>query len=192
MDDAAFIVWIRNQEQVKGKIGDSATDIAGQQAWLAAYFERPDDYYFIIETTRGVPVGTYGLYNINGDQAETGRWIVRPDVPAAIPSCVLAYNFAFSKLGLKFLLARTVSTNQSVLSLNWKLGFRQTWVDKAAMNIDGRPVDLINFTLNAEEWPKTRASLLPMARVAQRQIEEWEASLPQTVSNEETNTYAPA
>ena len=34
MEDAAFIVWLRNQDYVKGKVGDSAPDVASQQKWL--------------------------------------------------------------------------------------------------------------------------------------------------------------
>jgi len=32
MEDAAFIVWLRNLEHVKGKVGDSATDEGAQRA----------------------------------------------------------------------------------------------------------------------------------------------------------------
>ena len=53
MDDAAFIVWLRNLDHVKGRVGDSAADAASQEAWLKAYFDRPGDYYFIIETPAG-------------------------------------------------------------------------------------------------------------------------------------------
>ena len=57
MEDAAFIVWLRNLDHVRGRVGDSATDTAGQQAWLEAYFEREGDYYFIIETLAGNALG---------------------------------------------------------------------------------------------------------------------------------------
>ncbi len=44
MEDAAFIVWLRNLDHVKGKVGDSALDAVTQKAWLEAYFDRPGDY----------------------------------------------------------------------------------------------------------------------------------------------------
>ena len=34
LEDAPFIVWLRNLEYVKGRVGDSATDVAGQERWL--------------------------------------------------------------------------------------------------------------------------------------------------------------
>ena len=53
IEDAAFIVWLRNLDFVKGNVGDSATDVATQEAWLRAYFEREGDYYFIVESSGG-------------------------------------------------------------------------------------------------------------------------------------------
>ena len=46
MEDASFIVWLRNLDYAKGRIGDSAKDIASQETWLQTYFQREGDYYF--------------------------------------------------------------------------------------------------------------------------------------------------
>lgn len=78
MDDAGFIVWLRNLDYVKGKVGDSASDVAGQEKWLHSYFEREGDYYFIVETPSGIPLGTHSLYSVAEGGAELGRWIIRP------------------------------------------------------------------------------------------------------------------
>lgn len=172
--DAAFIVWLRGQDHVRGKVGDSATDTATQENWLRAYFDRPGDYYFIIETASGVPVGTYGIYDLTGQSAESGRWITRPDVPAAIPSAILAFDIAFGPLGLHELRVKTVSTNHSVLSLNRKFGFRQTRVEPAAQTIGGRAVDQVHFLLQEKDWPPVREGLLPLARLAETQVRKWE------------------
>ena len=56
MDDAAFIVWLRNLDHARGRLGDSAITEASQQAWLKSYFDRAGDYYFIIETLDGISV----------------------------------------------------------------------------------------------------------------------------------------
>jgi RimJ/RimL family protein N-acetyltransferase len=173
-EDAPFIVWLRGLDHVKGRVGDSAVDAAAQEVWLTIYFDRQGDYYFIIETLGGIPVGAYGLYDVASASAESGRWIIRPDVPAAIPSVIQAFDIAFGMLGLSELRARTVSTNHSVLSLNRKFGFRQTRVEPAAQVIGGQPVDLVNFVLEAKDWPKVREGLLPLAGLAARQIQEWE------------------
>jgi RimJ/RimL family protein N-acetyltransferase len=176
-EDAAFIVWLRNLDHAKGRIGDTVSE-AGQRAWLDKYFTRDGDYYFIIETAGGLAVGAYGIYDLRGKSAESGRWVIRPEVPAAIPSAMLAFKTAFEILALDELRVSTVSTNQLVLSLNKKFGFRQTGITPNAQVINGKPVDLVNFLLDAKDWPKVREKLLPLAKLAETQVREWEQTQP--------------
>jgi RimJ/RimL family protein N-acetyltransferase len=176
MADAAFIVWLRNLEHAKGRIGDSALDVAAQVAWLQDYFERPDDYYFIIETVGGIRIGTYGFYDFNQGTAETGRWVIRLGVPAAVPSVVIALHLAFDVLKLKAVRARTVASNQPVLSIHRKIGFRQTGVEPSAQIIGGKPVDLVLSVLTAEDGSKARERLLAPARWAEQRIRHWESA----------------
>jgi len=174
MQDASFIVWLRNLSHARGRVGDSATDTSAQQTWLKQYFQRKGDYYFIIETEGKVAVGAYGIYDLRADSAESGRWIVRPEVPAAIPSAILAFEIAFETLRLRELRVKTVSTNTNVLSLNRKLGFRETKVEAGERIIGGKPVDLVHFVLEAKDWPRIREKFVPLARLAEKQIAEWE------------------
>lgn len=174
MDDAPFIVWLRNLEHAVGRVGDSATDDAAQQAWLKNYFAREGDYYFVIETLGGKAVGAYGIYNVTGTSAESGRWVIRPEVPAAIPSAMLAFDTAFGALGMTELRVSTVSTNHLVLSLNKKFGFKQTGITPASQIINGKPADLVHFVLPAGDWPKVRERLMPLAKLAEKQVREWE------------------
>jgi len=180
MEDAPFIVWLRNLSHARGRVGDSAADTASQEAWLKTYFQRAGDYYFIIETAGGTPVGAYGIYCIVGSSCESGRWIIRPEVPAAIPSAILAFDLAFGALKLTEIHVTTVSTNQPVLSLNKKFGFRQTSIEKGAQIIGGQPVDLVHFLMGSADWTKPRERLLPLARLAETQVRDWEkANQPQ-------------
>lgn len=174
--DAPFIVWLRNLDHVKGNVGDSATDITGQEEWLRGYFQCEGDYYFIIETACGTPLGTYGIYDIHEDNAESGRWIVRPEVPAAIPSIVLGFEVAFERMGLRRLRAHTVSTNARVLSLNRKMGFEETHYQSPIQIIDGKPVRLVQFEITAEKWSAVRKTMEIFARTAEGNIRNWEQS----------------
>jgi hypothetical protein len=70
--------------------------------------------------------------------------------------------------------ASTVSTNQSVLSLNRKFGFREVSVEKAAQKIGGESVDLIHFLLAAKDWPAVRQKLTRFAELAAGHISEWD------------------
>ncbi len=172
-EDAAFIVWLRNLEHARGRIGDTVNE-AGQRAWLEKYFTREGDYYFIIETAGGISVGAYGIYNVRGKSAETGRWVINPEIPAAIPSALLAFKTAFETLGMEELRVSTVSTNQLVLSLNRKFGFRQIGITANAQIINGQSVDLVNFLLEAKDWPRVCEKISPLARLAEAQVREWE------------------
>src|SRR5215813_930493 len=86
LEDAEFIVWLRHLEHVQGKLGDSAGDVESQKAWLRTYFEREGDYYFLVETMSGIPLGTHGVYGVRETSAEAGRLIIRAEVPAAVPT----------------------------------------------------------------------------------------------------------
>lgn len=174
MADAAFIVWLRNLDYVKGRVGDSAPDVASQEAWLAAYFKREGDYYFIVETLGGIPVGTFGVYGISGTSAEQGRWVMRREVPVALPSVLVGFDLAFEKLGLSELRGTTVASNSPVLSINRKCGFRQVRVDQAGQVIGGKAVDMVHYVLTIEDWSKAREGLVRLARVAEVQIKDWE------------------
>jgi hypothetical protein len=91
LDDSAFIVWLRNLDYVKGQVGDSAADVAGQEAWLKNYFKREGDYYFIAETPGGIPLGTHGIYDVRETSAEKGRHVMRPEVMAGIPAACRSF-----------------------------------------------------------------------------------------------------
>src|SRR5271170_764350 len=174
LDDAAFIVWLRNLDYVKGQVGDSATDVAGQETWLKNYFKREGDYYFIAETLGGIPLGTHGIYDVRGTSAEKGRHIMRPEVMAGVPAAMLATDLAFGKLELNELRETSVSTNLAVHSLHRKCVFKQVGIMRAAQIIDGHPVDLVQFILAPEAWSKAREHLLPLAQYAETHITEWE------------------
>jgi RimJ/RimL family protein N-acetyltransferase len=173
MEDAAFIVWLRNLDHVKGKIGDSAVDVASQEAWLQVYFDREGDYYFIAETLAGIPLGTHGIYDIKGNSAEKGRQVVRPEVVAGVPTAILATDVAFGILGLTELRSTTSVANVTVRSLHRKSGYKQVGIRRNALTIAGRPVDLVDYLITPEDWFRVRDSLLPLAHLAGAQALEW-------------------
>jgi RimJ/RimL family protein N-acetyltransferase len=174
MADAAFILWLRNLDYVRGNVGDSAVDVAGQEAWLRTYFERENDYYFITESAGGIPLGTHGIYNVKGISGEKGRHIMRPEVMAGVPTGILSTDLAFERLALRELRAKVVITNVTVHSLLRKSGFKQIGIIPAAQMIAGKPMDMIEFLITAEDWFKNRDGQLPLARLAGVQVLEWE------------------
>jgi RimJ/RimL family protein N-acetyltransferase len=173
LEDGAFIVWLRNLEHARGKIGDSALHLRSQQAWLEEYFLRPGDYYFIVESLSGMRVGTFGLYCADQAGAEAGRWIIVPGVPAGVPSAMLACVVAFDVLKFPRVFSKVVATNHQVVKLDEKLGFRQTQIEHAGQVIDGQPVDLVHLVYEATDWPANRRRLERLWQVAERRMQVW-------------------
>lgn len=174
MEDAAFIVWLRNLAHVRGRVGDTALSAASQQTWLEKYFGREGDYYWVAETLGGIPVGTHGVYDVADGSGEKGRQAARPEVMAGVAAAILATDLAFGPIGLKEVRSNTVSTNANVISLHRKSGFKQVGLLKNHQTIDGQPVDLVQFLLSPEDWAKARERQVPLAKVAEAQIREWE------------------
>src|ERR1700722_17448629 len=174
VDDAEFIIWLRGLEHTQGKIGNSASSLADQEAWITKYFDREDDIYFLVETPSGFPVGTHALTGVGNGSGEAGRLIMRREVPAAVPTSLITFDLAFGAMGFKELRGTSVSTNEKVHSYVKKFGFRQTTVEKGARVIDGQPVDIVHFAMTAEEWTKSRPGVLPIAKYAEKQILNWD------------------
>jgi RimJ/RimL family protein N-acetyltransferase len=174
MEDAAFIVWLRNLDHVRGKLGDSAATEAGQQAWLKEYFEREGDYYFIAETLSGIAVGTHGLYGLRATSAEAGRLIMRPDVPAAVPTSFITFDLAFDRMGLTEVRGTSISSNVKVHSYVAKFGFRTVRTEAGGRVINGQPVDIVHFAMTAQEWSQNRERVVPVAKYAEAQVRAWD------------------
>ena len=92
LEDAPFIVWLRNLVHAKRRVGDSAEDIDSQERWLHAYFDREGDYYFLVETLSGVPLGTNAIYDLQEARGEIGRLVIRPGVSAGVPYAICFSN----------------------------------------------------------------------------------------------------
>jgi RimJ/RimL family protein N-acetyltransferase len=172
-DDAPFIVWLRNLEYVKGRVGDSATDVVSQEGWLNRYFERAGDYYFIAETLNEIPLGTYGIYDLNETSAEIGRLVIRPEVPAGAPATLLLIDLSYGQMGITQLRGRVVAGNQRARSFFRKLGFNEVKIEHAGQVIGGHAVDMVLLSQATEDWLRVRERLITEAQQAETWICEW-------------------
>lgn len=174
IEDASFIVWLRNLDFVKGRVGDSAVNVAAQERWLNEYFQREGDYYFIVETSNGTPLGTYSIYNVNGTSAEIGRLIVRRGVSASIPASLLLLDLCYDYMGVTQVLADSVAGNFAVHSLLRKHGFKDVRGERAHQVIAGDSVELLPFVQSIRDWPAIRAMGVPKAERVEPRIRQWE------------------
>lgn len=190
MADAPFIVWLRNLDFVKGRVGDSVATVASQEDWLKRYFEREGDYYFIVETLRGIPLGTYSIYNMKGSSAEIGRLVMRHGVTASMPASILLFDLFYGKMGLTQLYAFAVEDNYGVHSLMRKYEFFEAKEQHAVQVIGGRAIRLLRFVQSVEDWPRARAKGLPKVERVEPRILKWEQEHLELIRNEGMATRA--
>ena len=87
---------------------------------------------------------------------------------------MLVFNLGFQYLGLRESFATCVATNHTVHSLNRELGLKQTGIVSAGRIIGGKPVDMVQFVLHADDWFRCCERLVPLAEFAAVQIRQWE------------------
>lgn len=158
--DAALIVDLRLADQERNQyIHPISGKISDQEAWLEAYLERDNDYYFVIENIlTGESEGLVGVYDVEGDQAEWGRWVVKRGSLAALESFDLVCKFAFFEKGLQELYCRTVSANESVIAFHDKVARgRKDIVERVELN--GSSYEMTRHFTTAEHY-KNQIQLL--------------------------------
>ncbi|MGO9417151.1 MAG: GNAT family N-acetyltransferase [Syntrophobacteraceae bacterium] len=168
LQDAGFIVNLRNSPHALGFVGDSAQTEASQRDWLNEYFVRPGDYYFIIELAGNRQmVGTIGIYDIRDGSGESGRLIILPGILAAPASYWLIYHVSFDILGLDVVRGTTLESNKQVISFNKKIGIHFTGASKPRI-IAGKPVNMVERRATRAEWPLISANLTRYALIAEK------------------------
>ena len=153
--DAQFIVKLRNDERLNRFINKSASGIQKQNAWLEDYFERKNDFYFIVENLiTHEPEGLISVYDINfaDEFGEWGRWIILPGSLAATESAYLIYEFSFEHLGLSKIFCRTVKDNASVISFHDNCGAKRVDIHPNYLMKNGRYYTAIEHEVLLENW----------------------------------------
>lgn len=158
IDDSEFIIKLRNMPHAIGNIGNSAKDLSTQNEWMRKYFQRDNDYYFIIESPSAVKLGTIGVYDIdfNALVAEPGRLVVIPKSLAALPSCILLIDFCFNDLKMQTLKGCIVSTNKKVIIFNQQLGYTITQIVPNEFFINNRETTMVHIELTKTKWEAQR------------------------------------
>ena len=168
MGDAEFILRLRRSSHAAGYIGDTATDRAAQEEWLKRYFERNDDYYFIVERVRdGLPVGTLGIYDVKGSVGEWGRWVIVPGVCAGPASAWLAFHTCFDTLDLKVVLGHVVESNRSVIAFHKRIGNPCAGLSSQRRVIGGKVISQLEYRATTADWPVISATLSRFAGMAE-------------------------
>lgn len=172
VEDAPFIVALRTDSVLNRFVHEISPRIEDQVAWMERYFNRADDYYFIVEDARSSePQGTIGLYNLDLEEnwGEWGRWILKRGSIAALESAWLIHEFAFSRLSLAELCSRTLADNHPVVSFHESFGALRSAVLREHFTVRGKREAAIEHRVTASDWPNLRERhYSSIARLASR------------------------
>lgn len=173
--DAEFIINLRSDPELNRFLHSTSASLASQLAWLNQYYERPGDWYFVLERrSNNFSEGLISIYDLDSQQvsAEWGRWILRKGSIAAVESAWLIYRCAFEQLCLREVYCRTVAENESVVSFHDSCGITERSLLPNHFDLNGRKLDAVEHRLKGAVW-KTLAPRLEnlsqrMARRLQR------------------------
>jgi len=173
--DAVLIVQLRTDPVLGRFVNDTPADPGLQVEWIRRYFERPGDYFFIVENIfTGEAEGTISIYNHDPGRnvAEWGRWILRAGSLGAAESVALIYRIGFVRLGLKSLDSETIVENHQVMNFHKSCGLEFVTELPGHCTIGGRLYDAVRQRIHAEAWPaidlRLRRTVAQAAELAER------------------------
>jgi len=104
--DAVFILSLRLDPVKNRFVSPVKDDVEAQKQWIAEYKKREtakEEFYFIIESREGEPLGTIRLYDFRDDSFCWGSWILKHEAPpyASLESALSIYEIAMKRLGFR-------------------------------------------------------------------------------------------
>jgi RimJ/RimL family protein N-acetyltransferase len=172
--DISFVVNLRSNPGLNRFIHVAPLSRESQLSWQTRYYERPGDWYFVLERRcDSKPEGLISLYDFNPQllSAEWGRWILCPNSLAAIESAWLIYRCAFEQLHLREVYCRTVADNQSVVSFHDSCGIDKRTTLPNHFNINGRTLDAVEHRIDEAAWRKLGPRLEQLAQKLARRLQ---------------------
>lgn len=159
VDDAAFIVNLRNQSFAQGMIHATSVSVDRQIQWIDNWQRRDNDYYWIIEATGvgGASIGTIGFYDLelNLKEGMPGRWVMLPQNRVNIMApFLLLYGFVFDELRFNRVVMDVVATNKKVRRFHELYGAR--YIDPPPRYLDTEAevgVPMVWFEFLRDQWP---------------------------------------
>lgn len=127
LEDAQFIVSLRNYAKSQKFLSSTSTSIEAQEQWMRDYKLREKqgiEFYYMIQLHDDTLVGLIRLYDLKADIFSGGSWIIAPGYPhhIAVETVLLLYDLCFDQLGYEKILLQVVKENQSVIRFHKRFG----------------------------------------------------------------------
>lgn len=171
--DAGEIVELRTHPRNARYINTTSVRVADQEAWIARYFDRPGDWYFVLERlSDGRTEGVVGIYGLDSAvmTAEWGRWVLRAGSLAAVECATLVYRASFEVVGLSAVYCRTVADNQQVVSFHDSCGAPRTGYLKGSVTIGDVVHDQVEHRITLQTWQGMAARMLELSELVGRRL----------------------
>lgn len=156
LEDAQFTYDIRQDKEKTRYIHPINGSVEQQKEWLEQQRKREGDYFFIIETREGMPIGTSSVYNIKGEEGETGRILLLGTPLQNVEAHILGYDFAFYHCGLKKVWMTVHEKNIHTQGNLKKYGASEQF----RKYDDELKCDLIYYSLTKEVYEKKKAKIM--------------------------------
>jgi RimJ/RimL family protein N-acetyltransferase len=174
LEDSVFITDLRNSDDVRLRfVNKISRDPLTQRAWIEEYFERPGDYYWILERkSNGFPEGTISLYNHDSEtsQIEWGRWVLKSNSMGAVESAMLIYDIAFSVFNVNKTYCRTILSNEKVVSFHDSCGIARECILKDYFISGIDRFDVVQHSLNRKDYPEIKRRLCKLSEIYAKRI----------------------
>jgi RimJ/RimL family protein N-acetyltransferase len=173
-DDGPLVLALRGNPELNRYLHAISPRLEDQLAWFARYYERPGEYYFVVERQdSGSAEGVISLYDIEVHTAsgEWGRWILRPGSLAAVESAWLIYRCAFEQLGLHRVFCRTVADNAPIISFHDSCGIAVRRLLPRHFELRGKLVDVVEHQVDFRSWGEIGHRLEKLAHLTARRLQ---------------------
>lgn len=171
--DSPFVIGLRRNSSLNRYLHETSPNLESQLMWMSQYYERTNDYYFVVERrATGASEGLVSLYNVDTQAAtgEWGRWILKSNSLAAVESTWLIYRCGFEKLNLKSVYCRTVAENEKAVSFHDSCGITTRRVLDDYFEFGGNRLDAVEHEVSYDSWAIIGPRLEKLALLTSRRL----------------------
>lgn len=136
-DDAAFTLSLRQDPSLTKYLPRLDISLQQQKEWIRKQRKTEGDYFFVVRTMDGQPIGTVSVYEIEGDSSESGRLALIGNACENMEASMLLFHFAFDIIGLKEVRGYILDGNKRAERFNRQFGcvFEEPETDKSGDRI---------------------------------------------------------
>lgn len=122
-EDAGVTLKMRLDPQKAKYLHPIENDLKKQENWIKNQNMEEGDYYFLAKDKNGQAIGTFGIYNLDLNEGESGRLIVYGNPLQSIEINLLLFRFAFEYLKISQIKGVVDENNRSAIRINLLFGF---------------------------------------------------------------------